>query len=241
MSRPAVLFLRGFVASGTDRIRIGPFDRGLYYERLLPGFDDVDIFPVLGLGRGSAEIMGENAYQSILKHPLFRCGRRFHLLGHSMGGMIARYLAHKSDIASRLISVTSVGCPHLGTEAAVSNSKEVTHFESVRPDLALLFNKTWKDVGGVPYFSILGSKKWSELPILFKLADLRFNRKRLPADGLVTVESQRWGKELGHFDLDHLEQIGLSMHWSRKRRLTFEKEFKTYQECLRSHWYSFKA
>lgn len=45
-------------------------------------------------------------------------GRRFNLIGHSQGGLDARYLASLLDDGGRVVSVTTVGTPHRGSPVA---------------------------------------------------------------------------------------------------------------------------
>ena len=45
-------------------------------------------------------------------------GRRFNLIGHSQGGMDARYLASNLDPEHRIVSITTVSTPHQGTSVA---------------------------------------------------------------------------------------------------------------------------
>lgn len=45
-------------------------------------------------------------------------GRRFNLIGHSQGGLDARYLASLLDDEGRVVSVTTIGTPHRGSPVA---------------------------------------------------------------------------------------------------------------------------
>jgi triacylglycerol lipase len=44
---------------------------------------------------------------------------KVHIIAHSMGGLDARYMLFKEDIADRVASLTTIGTPHLGTCYAV--------------------------------------------------------------------------------------------------------------------------
>ncbi|KAI0294939.1 Alpha/Beta hydrolase protein [Russula brevipes] len=158
-------------------------------------------------------------------------GRSVHLLGHSMGGLDCRYLASNlHDHTFRVLSVTTISTPHRGSSFA-------DHFlDTVGPErfpsfLSLLdmlpigggdgsafscltlaamreFNDLTPDAPGVKYFSwgavynpgLIDTWKWSHSVIL---------EKEGPNDGLVSVESAKWGTYLGTLrDVNHLDLVG---------------------------------
>ncbi|KAI9461182.1 Alpha/Beta hydrolase protein [Russula earlei] len=164
-------------------------------------------------------------------------GRSVHLLGMSLpsdfrdGGLDCRYLtSNLHDHTFRVLSITTISTPHRGSSFA-------DHFlETVGPErfpsfLSLLdmlpigggdgsafscltleamreFNEQTHDVPGVKYFSwgavyspgLIDTWKWPHSVIL---------EKEGPNDGLVSVESAKWGTYLGTLqDVSHLDLVG---------------------------------
>ncbi|KAI0003758.1 Alpha/Beta hydrolase protein, partial [Russula compacta] len=158
-------------------------------------------------------------------------GRSVHLIGHSMGGLDCRYLASNLHAHTfRILSITTISTPHRGSSFA-------DHFiETVGPErfpsfLSLLdmlpngggdgsafscltlaamreFNDQTPNVPGIKYFSwgavydpgLIDTWKWPHMVIL---------EKEGPNDGLVSVQSARWGTYLGTVqDVNHLDLVG---------------------------------
>jgi len=148
-----------------------------------------------------------------------------------MGGLDCRYLASRlHDHTFRILSITTISTPHRGSSFA-------DHFlETVGPErfpsfLSLLdmlpngggdgsafecltiaamheFNEQTPNAPGVRYFSwgavynpgLIDTWKWPHSIIL---------EKEGPNDGLVSVESSKWGTYLGTLqDVSHLDQVG---------------------------------
>ncbi len=248
--------MRGLNSVGDEIIRVGPVPFGTYHGRFVKSFDDVKVIPVLGMGRGSAEEMGERALAAILRTDEFRTAKKIHLVGHSLGGFVARYLAHKPEIREKTVSVLTICTPHRGAKAAEppTQSDPFSKFvlKLVRSDVetsasyyvtatlggAQRFNERYPDVEGIHYASIVGQRHFRNLPVGFQILERRHNPIREPSDGLITLESQKWGHILGQFSLDHLETIGLSGHATPWERLRFSREFKRQSKLLRTYWQS---
>ena len=110
------------------------------------------------------------AYLNDLQHPAV-FGQRVHLIAHSMGGLDARYMITKLDMAPRIVSLTTIGTPHHGSPIAdlVSAGTQpllrrfVEHLGVDVRGLADLttaacqrFNTEVLDMPTVHYFSIAG-------------------------------------------------------------------------------------
>lgn len=222
--------------------------------RALP---DVTTINVEGLGRGSVEEMGEAARpffkQDLLFHSL---DRPVHFVGHSMGGIVARYLLHQPEFRDRVSSLVTLGTPHLGLQAA--HAKDVSrrmrllrrlfevdfddqshYYISCRTENMLKFNAQYPDLAGILYASALGVVKRPHLPLTLKIVDAEYNSEI--SDGLVPESSQNWGQSLGRFHLDHLEQIGLCQDFNPIRRAHFNFEFRRLCETLSTYWHSFPS
>ncbi|KAF9457354.1 Alpha/Beta hydrolase protein [Collybia nuda] len=158
-------------------------------------------------------------------------GRSVHLIGHSMGGLDCRYLtSHLTQRKFNVLSITTIATPHRGSAFADHFLSTVgrTRMPSVLSLLDLLpngggdgkafecltiesmskFNEETPDVDGVNYFSwgavydpgLIDTWKWPHSIIL---------EKEGPNDGLVSVESSKWGTYLGTLQhVNHLDLVG---------------------------------
>jgi triacylglycerol lipase len=145
-----------------------------------------------------------------------------HVIGHSMGGLDARYMISRLGMASRVLSLTTLGTPHRGSSLADWGMKRIGPL--VRPALDCLgltyqafqdltvascrrFNDEVPDAPGVRYFSVAarlrqgwGSPQW-QLPARI------LGRAEGPNDGVVSVASARYGEAFDEWDGDHLTLV----------------------------------
>lgn len=112
-------------------------------------------------------------------------GRKFNLIGHSQGGLDARYFASVLDTENRVASITTIATPHTGSSVAelLSMGMDISpdngalidamvnwgselfgttgesfsgQLAQMSPDAMELFNQEVPDVRGVQYFSWAG-------------------------------------------------------------------------------------
>lgn len=177
-------------------------------------------------------------------------GRKFVLIGHSQGGIDARYLASVLE-EDRVAAIVTVGTPHRGTaiadlgaglidaapglewavDAAIDLlatflglgdgdlSGQVTALS--RPAMAE-FNEAAADVDGIYYASWAGKTcsrlDWScrrdsdgeYADTLFDLTTTVLAAYEGDNDGLVSVDSAKWGDFRGVVFADHIDQIGIT-------------------------------
>ncbi|KIY45804.1 alpha/beta-hydrolase, partial [Fistulina hepatica ATCC 64428] len=158
-------------------------------------------------------------------------GRAVHLIGHSMGGIDCRYLTtHLTYRKFDVLSVTTIASPHRGSSFANHFLEALGHhnlpsfvnllellpngggdgraFESLTIEAMRKFNEETPDVPGVKYFSwgasyepgLIDTWKWPHSVVL---------KNEGPNDGLVSVESSKWGTYLGTLeDVNHLDLVG---------------------------------
>ncbi len=179
-------------------------------------------------------------------------GRRFNLIGHSQGGLDARYVTGVLDPAAgldRIASVTTVASPHRGSPAAdlgigaldltpfdgvlidavaemlsalvgLEGDDLVAQIEDLSSESMAAFNEAVPDAPGVAYYSWAGhSCAWLDwgcqsdwegevidtfLVPTYTLIELVEGAN----DGLVSVESAKWGEFLGELPADHLDEVG---------------------------------
>jgi triacylglycerol lipase len=152
---------------------------------------------------------------------------RVHVIAHSMGGLDARSMIYKYRLEDRVVSLTTIGTPHLGTPYADWGLKKFGRFLVVARGLGFNLeglkdltkeacsrsNKAMKDFeegNGVLYQTIAGVQ-----PIDRVFAPLRPSfrivlREEGENDGLVSLISAMWKEHyfLQKLDADHLNQIG---------------------------------
>lgn len=155
-----------------------------------------------------------------------------HLIGHSMGGLDARYLIAKLGMENRVRSLTTVGTPHRGSSFAdwgwqrlsrtlvpfmrvIGMSHEA--FIDLRTDSCLRFNEDVPDVPGVRYFSVAGvcERPWigPEWELPFRVV----NRREGPNDGVVSVASASWGEKTEVWSGDHLNLVNWPNRFAVRR------------------------
>ncbi|KAJ3721594.1 Alpha/Beta hydrolase protein [Lentinula raphanica] len=158
-------------------------------------------------------------------------GRKVHLIGHSMGGIDCRYLTtHLTRRKFSVLSITTVATPHRGSSFAdhflatlgkerldsflylldllPNGGGDGKAFESLTLESMRKFNEDTPDVPGVKYFSwgsvyepgLVDTWKWPHSVVL---------EKEGPNDGLVSVQSAKWGKYMGTLqNVNHLDLVG---------------------------------
>lgn len=153
--------------------------------------------------------------------------RRVHLIAHSMGGLDCRYLISSLKMASRVISLTTVGTPHRGTPLADVGTARLRGainlldrfkiptgaFDDLTIERCHRFNEVNRDAPGVRYFSIGGSVRVKTFPpsSLLPTYCLMYDSSRpteTANDGMVPIESARWGERFTPWPgLDHVNLI----------------------------------
>ncbi|MCR4315299.1 MAG: hypothetical protein NUW37_03010 [Planctomycetes bacterium] len=201
-------------------------------------------FNVLTYFRGVAEHLRASGYKvyvtevaktkgiayraSQLREQLLRFGEdKYHLIGHSMGGLDARYLITHLKFADRIASLTSVASPHRGTSIC---DWGIRHFgkrafgfpllEKIGMDTEAIhnltieamtkFNEETPDHPEVRYYSYSGSRGRMRTSLPLQFSYHLISKNEGANDGLVSVESAKWGSYLGDIEADHLHQIGWS-------------------------------
>lgn len=144
------------------------------------------------------------------------------LVGHSMGGLDARFVASRLDPHERIRHVVTVGTPHRGTavaDRALRDTQWLTRLarfidRGALGDLTLenaeRLNALMPDRPDVGYVALGGS-----CPTPLLIGTLRRLGERLAADegtndGLVSLRSALRGSETLAVNANHLELIG---HW----------------------------
>lgn len=138
-------------------------------------------------------------------------GQRVHIIAHSMGGLDARYLISSLGMADRVLSLTTIGTPHLGSPIAdlieakldpvlggiaASLELDIDGIHDLTTQACADFNRANKDNPNVCYFYVSGSFSPSPMAMPFNILGYTcdvIQRAEGDNDGLVSVTSAAYG------------------------------------------------
>ncbi|KAF3987459.1 hypothetical protein FT663_03916 [Candidozyma haemuli var. vulneris] len=165
---------------------------------------------------------------------------KINIVGHSMGGLDARYLISKIQNEKspyEVVSLTTIGTPHHGSECADFVMDLVSKDAALEaicpkaiPQLTTHFMKGFnKDVindSKVSYFSYGASMPPQGVRVFratYEIIKHEIQKRggtHFENDGMVSVESSRWGEYLGTLsDVDHLDLI----NWTNRIKTTVDQ------------------
>ena len=145
-----------------------------------------------------------------------------HIIAHSLGGLDARYMISCLDMADRVLSLTTLGTPHRGTSFAdwgvgrlerllkpILETIGLPHqaFYDLTRANSKTFNETVVDAPNVVYFSVAGRHDGNLLDPRWLLPYNIVLNTEGENDGVVAVESARYGKVLDIWEGDHLSLV----------------------------------
>jgi triacylglycerol lipase len=145
-----------------------------------------------------------------------------HVVGHSMGGLDARYMISRLGMAGRVLSLTTLGTPHRGSPFADWGVKRFRSlacplfdfvglsyqaFLDLTVDSCRRFNDEVPDAPGVRYFSVAGRLGHEPRPWYWQLPSLVVDRFEGENDGVVSTSSARWGEAFEVWDGDHIALV----------------------------------
>lgn len=208
--------LFGYDRIGLGRLTISSYFRGIP-ESLRAGGNRVIVTRV-------PAIAGVKLRAQALAEQIDRAcpGQAVHVIGHSMGGLDARHLLANPAWSGRILSLTTIGTPHLGSALAdcarlragrvyrLLRTMKINHrgFIDLTLRAARATNKNGLDTRGVPCFCVAGAPEidavcWPIKPFYEALADLEG-----PNDGFVSVQSALgFGTPLPDWPVDHFRQM----------------------------------
>jgi len=146
---------------------------------------------------------------------------RIVLVGHSMGGLDARYAAQHLDPDRRVTDVVTLGTPHRGTLLAdlvhrlrhrlpaALRQIDQGGLSDLTRGAARRFNEAVPDRADVRYHAICGEVAPAAVPPFLRAFSRRLQAHEGPNDSLVSVASATWGDTTVVEDADHWALIGL--------------------------------
>jgi triacylglycerol lipase len=181
------------------------------------------VHPTAGVRR-RAKRLGERIQAVFPDEPV-------HILGHSLGGLDARELLRDPSWHGRVLSVTTIAAPHLGSTMASLSKKrfgpvfrllraigwDIEAVTDMTPDRARRWHEETPVPEGVPCFSVAGDPRPQDVCFLLRRLHSVMLRFEGPNDGIVSVESARaFGTPLDPWPVDHFQQTnqwtGFSAH-----------------------------
>ncbi len=198
--------------------------RWVDYFNQIPGWlrasgNEVHLVEVPGLASVArrANVLMEQLGRAVGTRPV-------HLIAHSMGGLDARHMITHLDMATRVLSLTTIGTPHRGSPVAdwaVAQARRTGVFRLLElspvDQQAFLdlctqpcaaFNLATPDAAGVRYFSIAGDAARDHTLLPLRLCHDLVREREGANDGLVSVASAGWGERCAEWAADHVQQIG---------------------------------
>jgi pimeloyl-ACP methyl ester carboxylesterase len=251
---PTVVFLHGLNTFGADDLRIGPLNFGLMHTRIDSEFRKLSrglalrLVSVTGCGCGPAEEQAERASEFLEAAGI---SGDLVLFGHSVGGLVARALAARPEMEGRVRKIITVGTPHRGAMVAdlglsfatrhpflyrilkfggydtLEKTKTIAQFTLASLEA---FNARTPSTPNVEEIALICEARWSELswPYFFGYLHLhpRGSDRVFPAsDGFIYSESQKRGRLMGPFALDHYGQMGFFFQLNPFARKKAKSEF----------------
>ncbi len=209
MALPTLALLHGFLGFSHR----GPIEYFRGVERALRRIHIAPLIPEVP----SAGTIAERA--EVLSRQLFRRNASaFALVGHSMGGLDARYLITYLDPDRRVKSLLTVATPHRGSplagwflQAHGPIPMWIRHIgnpglRELTPDARA--KMPIPDREDVDYSSYASCRPLHELPFWFRPYGSVIQEDN---DGMVPVHSAQWGNFRGVVHADHVELLGWSL------------------------------
>ncbi len=248
LNRP-IVYIRGLSGSGKDILNLGPIPLPVHMTKPWVNFfrnQGVKVLAVEGLGRGLLTEQISNA-EKYLEQNREELKDGFHLVGHSAGGLIGWALASHPEWKNKVLSLTTLATPHMGARLAESYIQSVETsvrlklldklgykieprvrmFRDLTREGMKVFKTKYRPDPTLPIasyrFSILPEEMTWPLRLAYSLG------LKIPGtenDGFVELESQTEGICLGHYQLDHLSQIGYHFYLNSRQKTEKSKLFE---------------
>lgn len=248
-----VIFFRGLCTYCDDQLHLGPIKFGPMAHHLGRAFGEHNFIfkSVDQMGCGSIAQMGHRAliHLNAMPAPLLK-GEIF-FLGHSLGGLIARWVARRWQ-SGKISAIATIASPHHGSQIAeqlaeVTAGRRMLHnlsrlvgynvaqkqelFRHLYPSVIQEFNRNHPLSDAIPCYSILGALPPDQLSWPLRLLHYAYPLTE-PNDGMLELSRQRWGQVIGEFSLDHFSQLGYTLHLNPKSRNQSRAEFTRMVERL---------
>lgn len=240
--RTAVVLVHGY---------LGVLANAVYWRRcraFLHGLEQAGYGTLVAKLPPTRDIIGRSARLRLALRELK--ADRLILVGHSMGGLDARYYAQALDHEARVAAVITLGTPHRGSVLAhwAMQARGILPFLARRldrgalyqltPEVAKAFNEHVRDRRDVLYISVAAARPPGEMPAVLRRFAAILQQLEGANDGMVSLHSARWGQRRLRVRADHFELIGWSLrpaNEATERPLAhLELLRSTFQQALRA-------
>ncbi|RLL53294.1 alpha/beta fold hydrolase [Mariprofundus sp. EBB-1] len=140
-----------------------------------------------------------------------------HLVGHSMGGLDARYYINHLHGAEKVATLTTLVTPHRGSSVADyvcacrSPFKLLAGVRSLTTKNMQRFNARTADLPGVVYRSYSATRKLDEQPWVVRRYARYIQSQEGDNDSQVSIVSAEWGEHIKTLPCDHFELISKNL------------------------------
>jgi triacylglycerol lipase len=212
---------------GYERLKIGPFQR-TYFGAIADAIRDRG-HPVLTPGVLPCGLVSQRAQQaktSILQwlEQIGRSNERIIVIGHSMGGLDARYMISRLGMDRHVAALLTIATPHRGSPQAdwwMDNplmrqlglpmlgklGLNVRGGHDLMVNCCAQFNEQVPDSPNVRYFSVSAACPPGRVPLPLLPGYRNIRRQEGDNDALVSVQSAIWGEHLETWPVHHLHTI----------------------------------
>ena len=212
---------------GSDRYQLGPLGVN-YFGKRVEGMLTGRGHPLIRSKvskTGSVALRSRQLKQSILRQldAMNRPKERVILIAHSMGGLDARHMIVHRGMARHVAALVTLCTPHRGSSYAEFALETIHKYDAyrfmrririglsgckdlTRPAVAA-FNEATPNHPDVKYFSVSAQTPWRFMSPFLMHGHRVVSRIEGPNDGMVAVESAKWGQHLGTWDGDHLHVV----------------------------------
>ncbi len=214
---------------GFDRINLG----GREWTRYFPGIEEK--LRATGNTVRTAKVHPTHSVATRAAQLVDFLDREFpnqpvHLIGHSMGGLDARYATSCLAPRGRVLTLTTIGTPHQGSPFAdwlqryFGNAMErLARYLRIPmgalDDLTTKSGKRWNeiapDVSGTEYFSVAGVCETNQLPLLWRIPAKVVTPLEGINDGIVSVTSATHGQFWELWQADHMNLVNRKNVWAK--------------------------
>jgi triacylglycerol lipase len=217
--RAPIVLVHGLL--GFARVHLGPWELAHYF----PGIEEWLQFAGnrvaearLSLTRGVADRAHELRRFIRAAFP----NEPVHILAHSMGGLDARYMISRLDMADRVLTLTTFGTPHRGCTFADWGLQKFNWmirpffrlfgmcdraFADLTTDSCRRFNEEVLDAPGVRYFSVAGRCDTSLVRPPYWLPHRIVSEREGPNDSIVSLTTASYGEAFEVWESDHLSLV----------------------------------
>ncbi len=212
---------------GFDQLHVGPWNVKRYFPGITEELRSAGYrvsAPRLSLTRGVAKRAAELRRHIKETFP----SERVHIIGHSMGGLDARYMISQLGMENHVSALTTVGTPHRGTPFADWGIRHLSWlltplfrwmgisteaFYDLTTESCQRFNEEVVDAPGVQYRSVAGQCNRPLLGLQWLFPSWIVRENEGPNDGVVSVTSAEYGESCEVWNADHLNLV----NWPNRR------------------------